>query len=164
GANIVLGAAGAPEVKPLIDAAEQFAKDQFAATNAKTMIRDAFGVEPTSGDKSRRNGGLLVCLPQAGRTYYSGDWNHEERGIRGDGVRSDVNLPAHIPVSQAFFPIQGNSEQNTRTVRQSGQMFVLAWDYKFDDNAGFYKVFVKLTKGQGKPAPPVILRKGSTAK
>lgn len=164
GVNIVLGAADAPEVKPLIDAAETFAKDQFKATNAKTMIRDPFGVEPTTGLKSRRNGGLLVCLPEAGGTYYSGDWNHEDRGIQGNGVRTDDQLPTHIPVSHVYFPIQGNPQHNTRIMGQSGQMFVLAWDYKFDDNAGFYKVFVKLTKGNGPPPPPPIPKKGALAK
>ena len=54
----------------------------------------------------------------------------------------------------AFFPRQGFGEHNTRTVRQSGPMYVLAWDWKFEDNAGFYKVFVKLTKGNGKP--PIV--------
>jgi hypothetical protein len=167
GANVALDIANLPEVKPLVDAAEQFAKDQFKATHAKTMIRDAFGVEPTTGAKSRRNGGLLVCLPEAGGAFYSGDWNHEERGIQGDATRTDDHLPTHIPVGSAFFPIQGDPQQDTRVMRQSGQMIILAWDYKFDDNAGFYKVFVKLTKGNGPPTGGdggVILKKGQTAK
>jgi len=164
GANILITAGGAPEVKPLIDAAESFAKDQFKATHAKHTLRDAFGVEPSTGLKAREEGGLLVCLPEAGGTFYSGDGDHKDRWIKADGVRTDDHLPAHIPTGQAFFPVQGNPDFNTRTVQQSGQMYVLAWDWKFDDNAGFYKVFVKLTKGNGPPPPPPIPRKGTNAK
>ena len=65
-------------------------------------------------------------------------------------------MPAHLYGS--FFPRQGYASHNTRTVQQSGQMFVLAWDWQFDDNAGFYKVFVRLRKGNGLQ-PPIILRK-----
>ncbi len=61
----------------------------------------------------------------------------------------------------AFFPRQGEAVHNTRTVRQGGPMYVVPWDWKFEDNAGFYKVFVKLKKGNG-PVPDVILRKTPT--
>ena len=161
GAKVVLGTAGAPEVAPAIDAAEAFARDQFKATNAKTKRRDAFGVDPSSGHKAKEEGGLLVCLPEAGGTYYSGDGDHKGRWIKPDGVRTDDHLPAHV--FGGFFPIQGDPGHNTRTARQSGPMYVTAWDWKFEDNAGFYKVFVKLTKGNGLP-PIVIEKKGSTAK
>jgi hypothetical protein len=160
GANIALGAAGAPEVVPLVNAAEQFAREQFKATNAKTKRRDAFGVDPGSGHKARQEGGLLVCLPEAGGIFYSGDGSHKDRWIKSDGVRADKNLPTHVFGS--FFPMQGLGSHNTRTVQQDGQAYVTAWDWKFDDNAGFYKVFVKLRKGNGLP-PPTIL-KGTTPK
>jgi hypothetical protein len=162
GAKVVVGAEGAPEVAPAIDAAETFAKEQFKATNAKTKRRDAFGVEPSSGSKAREEGGLLVCLPEAGGTFYSGDGDHKDRWVKGDGVRSDEHLPAHFNYT-AFFPRQGFGEHNTRTVQQDGPMYVLAWDWKFEDNAGFYKVFVKLTKRNGKP-PIVIEKAGPTPK
>jgi hypothetical protein len=163
GAKVVLGTTGAPEIAPAIDAAEKFAKEQFKATNAKTKRRDAFGVDPSSGHKAKEEGGLLVCLPEAGGTYYSGDGDHKKRWIKPDGVRTDDHLPAHV--SGAFFPIQGFTGHNTRIARQSGPMYVTAWDWKFEDNAGYYKIFVKLTKGSGPPPDdPILLKKGSTAK
>jgi hypothetical protein len=162
GANVLLSAEGAPEVAPVIDAAQKFAQDQFKATNAKTKRRDAFGVDPSSGLKAREEGGLLVCLPEAGGTYYSGDGDHKNRWIQGNGVRTDDHLPAHI--FGAFFPIQGDPGQNTRIMQQSGQMYIIPWDWQFDDNAGFYKVFVKLTKGNGPPPPPPIPRTNPQAK
>jgi hypothetical protein len=156
GANVALGAAGAPEVIPVINAAEAFAKEQFKATNAKTKRRDTFGVDPGSGHKARQEGGVLVCLPEAGGTLYSGDGDHKDRWVKGDGVRSDEHLPAHV--FGAFFPRQGFASHNTRVAQQTGQMYVVPWDWKFEDNAGFYKVFVKLRKGNG-PPPVVIERK-----
>ena len=37
----------------------------------------------------------------------------------------------------------------------------MPWDWAFDDNAGHYKVFVKLKKGNG-PPPVIIERKPTT--
>ncbi len=156
GANVAVTAAGAPEVAPVITAAEKFAQDQFKATNAKTLRRDAFGVDPGSGHKARQEGGILVCLPEAGGTFYSGNDDHKERWIKGKGERTNESLPAHMFYA-AFFPRQGFGEHNTRTAGQSGQMYVVPWDWKFEDNAGFYKVFVKLTKGNG--PPPVVIER-----
>src|SRR5262245_61532405 len=150
GASVAVSAAGYPEVAPVITAAEKFAQDQFKATGSKRELRDAFGVEPSSGRKARQEGGLVVCMPEAGGTFYSGDDRHRDRWIGGDGTRSDEHLPAQFNYT-AFFPRQGYGTHNTRICQQSGQMFVLAWDWQFDDNAGFYKVFVKLTKGNGLP-------------
>jgi hypothetical protein len=152
--DVVVTAKGAAEAVPAIDAAAQFAKDQFKATNAKTLRRDAFGVDPGSGLKARQEGGLIVCLPEAGGTFYSGD--PKARWIQGNGDRTDDHLPTHL--SGCFFPRQGDVAHNTRIVQQSGQMFVLAWDWQFDDNAGFYKVFMHLKKGNGL-VPPIIERK-----
>src|SRR5262249_38228694 len=162
GAKVVVGPEGAPQAVPAIDAAETFAKEQFKATNAKTKRRDAFGVDPGSGGKARQEGGLLVCLPEAGGTFYSGNGDHKERWVQKDGTRTVENMPAHFNYN-AFFPRQGFPEHNTRMVRQTGPMYVLAWDHAFDDNAGFYKIFVKLTKGNGPPSDP-IPRQGPTAK
>jgi hypothetical protein len=162
GGKVAAGAEGVPEINPVIDAAEQFAKEQFKATGSKRELRDAFGVEPSSGRRARQEGGLLVCMPEAGGTFYSGDGDHKERWVQPDGTRSDEHLPAHFNYT-AFFPRQGYASHNTRVAQQSGPMYVLAWDWAFDDNAGFYKVFVKLTKGNGLP-PPVIERKGPAVK
>jgi hypothetical protein len=162
GGKVVAGAEGVPEINPVIDAAEQFAKDQFKATGSKRELRDAFGAEPSSGKMARQEGGLLVCMPEAGGTFYSGDDGHKQRWVKGDGTRSDEHLPAHFNYS-AFFPQQGLIDHNTRIAQQSGPLYVLAWDWAFEDNAGFYKVFVKLTKGNGLP-PPVLERKGVAAK
>lgn len=143
----------APEAAPLIEAGEQFARDQFKATNAKTKRRDAFGVDPGSGHKAREEGGVLVALPEAGGPYYSGDDDHTSRWIKPDGTRTPDHLPKHIPIGTAFFLRQGSRSNNTSRVSINGQIYLVAWDWKFTDNAGYYKVFVHIKKG-GPPQPP----------
>ena len=151
---------GAPEVAPVITAGETFAKDQFKATGSKRELRDAFGAIPNSGGKARQEGGLLVCLPEAGGTFYSGDNDTKSRWVQGTGDRTDDKIPAHIFGS--FFPRQGFNDHNTRICQQSGVMYVVPWDWSFDDNAGYYKVYLKLKKGNGPPPPPIIERKPPT--
>lgn len=140
----------------MINAAEQFAKDRFKATNARTKRRDAFGVDPGSGHKAKEEGGIIVTLPEAGGPYYSGDSDTTSRWIQPDGTRTDDHLPRHIKLGTAFFPRQHAFSHNRRRVTGNGEIFVLAWDWKFEDNAGFYKVFIHIKKGP-EPPPPVIL-------
>jgi len=158
GVDVGITALGAPEVAPLVDSAKSFAQDQFKATHAKTKRRDPFGVDPGTGHKAREEGGVLVCLPQAGGTFYSGDGDHKGRWIQGDGTRTDDHRPAHMG-SAAFFPRQNVTDPYTAT--QPGSMFVLAWDWKFEDNAGFYEVVVKLKKGSSVPPPPILKKSPS---
>ena len=140
-----------------MDAAESFAKDQFKATNAKHKLRDAFGVDPGSGHKARQEGGVLVSLPEASGPYYSGDGDHKNRWIKEPGDRMDANRPQHVVA--AFFPMQSNSAQNTRPIGANGQVFVTPWDWQFDDNAGYYKVFVQLTRYTPSDSGPILLRR-----
>jgi hypothetical protein len=153
-ADAALGATGNGAFIPVVNAAESFAKDQFKATNAKTKRRDAFGVDPGSGHKARQEGGLIVTLPEAGGPYYSGE--STSRWIKGDGTRTDENLPAHIPYGTAFFPMHGYADHNTRTITQDGEIYLLPWDWKHGDNAGYYKVFVLIEKGPPLSNPVIV--------
>lgn len=156
GAKAALGLTGLPEIVPIVDAAEKFAQEQFKATNAKTKRRNAFGVDPSSGHKARQEGGLVISLPEAGEPYYSGNDDHKERWIKTDGTRTDNHRPKHVALG--FFPIPGNSGHNTRFVfGNNAPLYVLAWDHIFEDNAGFYKVFLHIKRGTPPPDPPVIL-------
>jgi hypothetical protein len=136
-----------PEATPLVDAAESFAKDQFKATGAKHKRRDAFGVDPSTAHKALQEGGVLICLPGDGGPVYSGNGDHKERWLKKHEDRADAIRPDHL--KYGFF-LQREPYKNVRTVRGNGEIYVLAWDHKFEDNAGYYKVFVHLTKG--KPA------------
>ena len=157
GAKAALGIAGLPEAIPFVDEAEKVAKEQFKATNAKTKKRNAFGVDPTSGHKAKQEGGLVISFPAAGEPYYSGNEDHKERWIKPDGTRTDDHRPAHVVFG--FFPIAGNRGHNTRFVLgNNAPLYILPWDHNFQDNAGFYKVFLRIEKGtKSVPPVPVIL-------
>jgi hypothetical protein len=156
GAKAAAGVGAVPEAIPIINGAEEFAKDQFKATNAKNKRRDAYGVEPNSGLKARAEGGLLICLPGSGGPYYSGDSDHTVRWIKPDGTRNDTNLPNHVQPGFAFFANRNDFEP--RRVVADGELYVVPWDWYFPDNAGFYKAFIYIKKGP--EPPPVLLRKG----
>ena len=159
GGKALATAEGLPEAAPVIDAGQAFAQDQFKATNAKTKRRDPYGVDPGSGFKALAEGGVLVCLPEAGGPYYSGDGDHPNRRIKPDGTRDDAHLPGHIEPGYAFFPIRGDQPHNTRTVTAGGELYIVPWDWQFDDNAGYYKVFVRIKKGNLDAQRPIILRR-----
>lgn len=143
----------APEFAPVIAAGEKFAQNQFKPTNAKTKRRDAFGVDPGSGHKAREEGGIVVCMPSQGGAVYSGNEDHEERWIKANETRFDQYRPAHALYS--FFLVQGDS-YNTRQSIADGEIQILPWDWKFEDNAGYYKVFIHLKRGT--LASPVLTR------
>lgn len=145
GADAVATYFGQKELIPAIDAAQKFIEGQLKGTGAGTKKRDAFGVEPGTGLKARAEGGILVCLPDSGGPCYSGDTDHQGRWIKQPGDRTAANYPPQV--SGAFFPVQG-SPNNKLQAGMAGQVYVLAWDWNFGDNAGYYQVFLHIKKGE----------------
>jgi len=143
-------ALGAPQAAPLIKAAGDFAAAEFGKPSTG-KVRDAFGKE--KGVLRRCEGGILVCMPEAGGPFYRADC------IKGEdkGERTDDRLPDHMVNRGAFFPIQGNEPHNTRHAQGDGFLHVIAWDSKFEDNAGFYMVAIRLTRADALPPPPPLL-------
>lgn len=132
---------------PLIDGATKFAQDEFKPTDVKTKIRDGFGVDPGSGKLARQEGGVLVSLPGAGGPYYSGDDNHKDRWVKDGGSRDDAHRPAQV--QHGFFPLPNVSRNtNGRQAGADGEVYITPWDWKFGDNAGYYKVFVIVSKAK----------------
>jgi hypothetical protein len=152
GANVALGLTGFPEAAPLVNAATSFAQDQFKASNAKHKRRDAFGEDPSTHHRARQEGGIIVCLPDAGGGYYSGI--DEVYWIKKHEPRLDPLRPEHVKAG--FFLVRNDSPggpaSNTRKLRSGPVFSVLAWDHLFEDNAGYYKVFMRIKKGSTQPA------------
>ncbi|PYE53176.1 hypothetical protein [Deinococcus yavapaiensis] len=144
GAGITAAAFGAPELAPFISAAEKFAKDVFKPEKVKSKRRDPFGYDPGTGERARAEGGVLISMPAAGQTFYSGDSDHKERWIKDHQPRTDRNLPDHI--SNAFFLREGR-EYNSRTSTMDGDIIINAWDHKFEDNYGYYRLHILLKRG-----------------
>jgi hypothetical protein len=148
GANLTAAVFGAPEVAPLINAAAKFAQDQFQEKKVKELPRDPFGVNPTSGALARQAGGVIVSLPEAGQNFYSGDEDHQERWIKEPGTRDFEHHPKHI--RGAFFLRGINRDRHQAGA--DGDAIISAWDVKFDNNSGFYRLHVLLKRGK----PPIV--------
>jgi hypothetical protein len=147
GASITAGIFGAPEIVPLIKSAEEFAKTQFKEERVRTKVRNAFGLDPGSGHKARQEGGVVIGLPNGTtmETFYSGDDPVEnERWIKKPGDRVDTNLPNSMKGQGAFFLQSGIL--NKRQVRHDGDILIYPWDWKFEDNFGFYRLHIILER------------------
>jgi len=157
GASVGSGLLGHPEAIPYIQQAEEYVQELFKPDNVHTLVRNAYG-ETTNGLMARQEGGVLVCLPEAGGTFYSGP--HISRWIKGDslpfggssialpgsGERVPENYPDHV--SGAFFLRRQDAQGLTphTTHRNGGQAYLIAWDHIFPDNAGYYQLYVRLER------------------
>jgi hypothetical protein len=152
GANLGAAAFGAPAAAPLINAAAAFAQDQFKEKQVKTMRRDAFGEDPGNGQNARAEGGVIVSMPEAQQIFYSGNAQHKERWIKPPGTRDNAHRPNHV--RNAYFLDSGSSNRNKRKALAAGDFIISAWDHKFDDNFGFYRLHAVVKRGDGRlPAP-----------
>jgi hypothetical protein len=147
GANLVTSAFGQPELAPIITAADDFAKKQFQEEKVKTKRRDPFGVDPGTGHKARQEGGVIVSMPEAGQIFHSGDSDHESLWIKEPGTRDSIHHPDHV--RNAFF-LQGRPFDE-RKATADGDIIISPWDFKFEDNFGFYRLHILLKRGSGKP-------------
>lgn len=150
GVAATVGEIVSPQLSPWINAAENFAKQQFKGTNEGTKRRDAFGLDPRTGLYARQEGGIIICLPEQGGAVLSGEkeWmqikSHDTLMTNAIVKRYDQDCPASALGS--FFLVNGDRNHNTRIAKQSGQIYILTWDWKHDDNAGFYKIFIHLKR------------------
>ncbi len=142
GADLAATIAGFPEAIPLLNAADKFAQDQFKATHVKTKRRDAYGQDPGNGQRAKEEGGVLVCMPAAKGPYYSS--SNSNMWIKDEKPRSYENLPSDFIPDSAFFLNRENP--NSLFSSMAGQAYIIAWDWKFEDNAGYYKIFIRLTR------------------
>lgn len=142
GADILASAYGQAELAPLITAGADYARQRFPESAQPRERRDPYGVE-TDGSLARQEGGVIVCEPLAQGVYHSGDSDHQDRWVQGNGVRSDADMPRHIPPHQAFFLQPGMAP---RALHGDGDLFVAAWDWNFPDNSGSYLVHAILRR------------------
>lgn len=160
GGSVVAGIY-APELIPLIKEASSFAKKHFIEADAKR--RDGYGQMAGKDEYARQEGGILVCLPESGGPYYSGNWLNGQRWVKKHTTKISGHTVAHSKlgrtdsvrpnhVNYGFFPIRHlqpreNSLHNTRTLTSSGTVYVVSWDHKFKDNTGHYKLEMRIRRG-----------------
>ncbi|MES0000958.1 hypothetical protein NKJ90_19495 [Mesorhizobium sp. M0051] len=142
GAGIAATAFGAPEIVPLVTAATKYAQEQWKEEKVKTKRRDAFGVDPGSQHKARQEGGILISMPAAGGPITSGNNDHRENWIKEPGDRVAKNYPPQV--KNAFFVTR---DRPSARATVDGDIYIIAWDHKFEDNFGFYRVNLLLKRG-----------------
>ena len=153
GDNVILNAFDLESLADVIDAGEAFAlryfgqpeesEDETRAVDCK--LRDAYGVTNT-GRLAQQEGGILVCLPEQGGTVYSSE-TCERRWLKSACVRCDDSRPAHALGSFFARPCHTSGNVNQRTCVTDGDACVIAWDGRYSDNKGFYKVLLGIRQG-----------------
>jgi hypothetical protein len=126
----------------IVEAVNKFAEREFENKGERVLIRDAFGIEPSSQNSAKREGGVVISLPAAGGPYYSG--SDKKFNLRSNEPRRDSERPAHVEFG--FFLVRGDADHMSRPVGSNGEIYLVAWDHKFQDNAGFYQVRLTLTR------------------
>lgn len=143
-------AIGAPEAGPIIQAGATFATQQFGQPT-KGKKRDPFGLE---GRTLRRcEGGVLITFPSAGGVYDSNGGCVKGPDDK-DGSRFDNRRPNHV--TDGFFLVRSQRE---RMIQSDGVLSLVAWDRKFEDNQGHYRLILRLTRADALP-PNVLTRTG----
>jgi hypothetical protein len=144
GVGLTAAAFGSNAAAPLISGGAAFAKDHLGEEKIGTLVRDPFGEDPKSHNKARQEGGVLVCAPAAQGIFSSGE--DEKFWIRKPGDRTDENRPEHVAAGKSFFVRRG---MEPRTFDDAGDVYVVAWDFDFPDNVGFYELHLILRRGNG---------------
>ena len=98
-------------------------------------IRTGYG-EKMSGSYARKEGGILVCMPQAHGSIYATDRNHLDKDAERNG-RLHKYVPLHNQ-GKCFFPYPDGSMEGRAT--DDGTVHVLTFDKDHMDNDGAYDV------------------------
>ena len=155
-----------------VGAIEQTGKDfaaLFQGTGAAEKFRDPFGVDPNTHGYALQEGGVVVCMPQNQGLTYSSDSDHRKFWAGNPAAMGQVRTlpsPYRNVASQVPFFFLGQYVNNTAACGTNGTAYILAWDVAYGDNAGFYEVWVQLTRGgngsnttPATPASPAVARK-----
>jgi len=157
------------QVSQPIEAAGQQAANLFGAVgdNSPGKLRDAFGVEPSTHGYGLEEGGVVVCMPQGNGAYYSSDPNHRSYwASMPSAVGQPRGLPSVYKSESSLVPFFFIGQQNTNTAicQSNNPLYLLAWDFAYGDNIGYYEVVVQLTQANAIPAPPPIFKTNPTKK
>ncbi len=160
----------APEMAPLVAAFTAGVDAIMAAVPDKlgNKRRDAYGLDPGTGDYAKNEGGLVVCMPESHGAIYALDKYHFTGDTKNDGrlykYYSDdaKKVNALFPCPVINNPDNPSSDDNGRMSATSGQLDrgainILAFDEDFADNAGCYNVGMIIIRGGNTPQRDVLV-------
>lgn len=107
-------------------------EDGFDQDKITTKVRDGWG-QAGDGGYAIDEGGVLVCLPQAGGPLH-------QDSFKLDGDASKGRLPKYYPQGKAFFPCNLPGGTLYAEATEAGTAHILAYDSKFEDNQGAYNM------------------------
>ena len=112
----------------------------------KHARRDAYGKDPGTGDCAKNEGGLIVCMPESKGAIYATSDFYLASDAKSEG-RKVKYFSSETKKKNAFFPsnVKGGTLLGTATM--PGAVHILAFDSKFTDNAGYYKVAIMVLRG-----------------
>ena len=109
--------------------------------------RDGYGQDPGTGDYGKHEGGIIVCMPEAGGVLYATSENY-----LASGSKKDSRLPKYfsdnVKEKNSFFPSREKGGMMKATADKDGTIFIIVFDNKFVDNAGTYQIKLILTRNK----------------
>lgn len=113
----------------------------------KSKRRDPYGRDPGTGDYASHEGGLIVCMPESKGAVYATD-DYYLGGDSKDHGRRYQDYSAAAKQHNVLFPCPVNGGLMRATATVAGAINILAFDSKFDDNAGAYSVGICVVRDQ----------------
>lgn len=135
------------EMKSSQDAFKIQAKDieDKMGTAVMHKRRDGFGQDPGTNDYAKDEGGIIVCMPKAGGAIYASSENQLKGGAKKNG-RLPKYFSNSIKDKNSFFPCRNKGGKMSAKASQDGTLNLIAFDQKFEDNAGSYSVKLVITR------------------
>lgn len=118
----------------------------FNKDEINTKVRDGWG-QANDGGYAIDEGGVLVCLPQAGGPLYHDDFKLADNASKG-------RLTKFYPQGKAFFPCNLDGGTLYLQASEAGTAYLLAYDSKdaFKDNQGAYNIEAWVMRPSQMPA------------
>lgn len=107
---------------------------------------------PDNGYWARNEGGLIICMPEAGGAIYSSPDNRLRKGTRDHGRKSEYYkdgafIHRNPDQFKYWFLAHDVGGVDGATVTQEGVIHILAYDIsKRRDNSGFYVLKLRVTR------------------
>ena len=120
----------------------------------RDKARDGYG-RRMNGAYAEKEGGIVICMPSAYGPMYANDNNHFESGAVEHGRFGTYMNEETDMRGKCFFPTRNDriTDQNIvlssvmeNTVDQDGVLHILAFDSRYEDNAGSYQVKFRIIR------------------
>lgn len=121
--------------------------DAVGDADIQSKRRDPYGRDPGTGDYASHEGGLIVCMPECKGAIYATDDYYLDGDSKDHGRQTKYYSKAAVE-HNVLFPCPVNGGQMRATASIGGSISILAFDSKFDDNAGAYSVGLCVVRQQ----------------